>query len=158
RRTVSSAAGPAGEALRQEKPKCRAGLPPRAVRRLSESVSSPTCFFHLAPSQRSRTLMLPRLPDATVMTLPLSVVNLISEDRKWPWYVNRSAYCGSSIRSRGLITPLALSSLPLSRIACRSSASEGFVAAAKPATDMPRRRSRRSLPHTGRPLLPPVLP
>src|SRR5439155_19557245 len=31
-------------------------------------------FFHLAPSQRSRTLTLPRLPVAAVMTFPLTVV------------------------------------------------------------------------------------
>src|SRR5262245_20590859 len=122
---------------------------------------APTCFT--APSyQRSETEMLPSDPDATVMTFPLSVVNLISEDKKWLWKVNRSAYCGASIKSRGLLTPRALSSLLLSRIACRSAASEGFVTAAKPTRDMPRMRNRRILPHTGRPLRrplpPPVLP
>src|SRR5260370_11252259 len=106
----------------------------------------PSRLLHLDPSQLSETVMFPICPNATVMTFPSfsrvpdlarQEVVVVGE----PPGVLRSVY-----QSRGLVSPLAWSSLPLARIAWRSMASEGVPASTKPTTTLPRRRARRVWP------------
>ena len=59
------------------------GLLQPIVRRPPVAVVFPSRLFHLAPSQLSETVMFPTCPNATMMTFPSSLVNLISEERNW---------------------------------------------------------------------------